>query len=189
MPTEKILLVESNPRVVEMLVEAFVRRFNSNITCVASAEDALDVEMVEPHSIVLADTALPRMDAVLLAQRLRELADRPVILMGTDVSASDAIELMRAGASDFFRKPFEVGALLDSMQQAMQRHADARLMRYRYDRMRQLLRRVIRDRRQLNRRVDLICKDLVGAHKRLVLRVLDREPTRGGSSHKVEARG
>jgi hypothetical protein len=42
------------------------------------------------------------------------------------------------------------------------------------------VRHVIRERRELNERVDLICRDLVGAHRRLVHRMLDREKGQTG---------
>jgi DNA-binding response OmpR family regulator len=115
MTLEKILLVEQNARIIEMLVESFVRRFNAHITCVASAADALDVEMFEPHSIAVIDTRIEDMDAITLAMRLRELGDRPVILMGSDPTTADVIEAMRCGVTDFFTKPFEIEALLDCM--------------------------------------------------------------------------
>lgn len=175
MSKDKILLVESDPRVVEILVESLIRRFNCDITCVATAEDALDVEVVEPHSVIIADTILPNMDAFCLTERMKELADRPVFLMGEEPTAQEAISAMRAGASEFFVKPFEVTELLDAVQQALSKYRSIRTLRYRHERMRDLLRRVIRDRRNLNRRVELICRDLVGAHKRLVVRVLENE--------------
>jgi hypothetical protein len=39
-------------------------------------------------------------------------------------------------------------------------------------RLRRLLRRLLRERRELRQRTELICRDLVGAHRRLVDRVL-----------------
>ena len=175
MPTDKILLVESNPRILEMLVDAFVRRLNCNITCVSTAEDALDVEMLEPHSIAVADTALSGMDAITLAARLCELGERPVILLGSNPTPAEVIEAMRCGVVDFFPKPFEIDALLSSVERAMTGHRQARAMAHRHRRMRALVRKVIRERRQLNERVELICRDLVGAHKRLAMRVLDQQ--------------
>ncbi len=174
---DKILLVENTPRIIEMLVEGFVRRFDANITCVPSAEDALDVAMVEPHSVVIADTQLPEMDAITMSRRLIELGGQPVILMGNSPSAAEVIEAMRCGVSDFFPKPFAVEALLDSVDEALKlHHRNCRLTR-RQQRLRTLTRQVIRERRELNERIELVCKDLVGAHKRLVLRVLDNEST------------
>jgi DNA-binding NtrC family response regulator len=175
MTLEKILLVEQNARIIEMLVESFVRRFNAHITCVASAADALDVEMFEPHSIAVIDTRIEDMDAITLAMRLRELGDRPVILMGSDPTTADVIEAMRCGVTDFFTKPFEIEALLDCMARAIAAHRKRCAGIQRHDRTRRVLRRVIRERRALNERVELICKDLVGAHKRLTSRVMARE--------------
>ena len=175
MPAVKILLVEHNPGIIEMLIDAFVRRLEAQITCVATAEDALDVEIIEPHQIVVADTALPRMDAITLTRRLMDLQDRPVILMGREPNAAEIIAAMRSGAIDYFTKPFELDAMLTSVERAIERDNCVRSQTQRYHRMRHLVRRVIKERRELNERVDLICRDLVGAHKRLVLRVLDYE--------------
>ena len=175
MASDKILLVESNSRIIEMLVDAFVRKFNANITCVSTAEDALDVEMLEPHSIVVADTNLPGMDAITMTHRLCELAHRPIILMGDSPTTADVIDAMRCGAVDFFPKPFAVEQLLESMENELDSYREVRHMMQRHQKLRTLVRRVIRERRELNRRVELICKDLVGAHKKLVMRVLENE--------------
>jgi len=172
MTTEKILLIERNPRIIEMLVEAFVRRFNAHITCVSSGADALDVEILEPHSIAVVDTQIDDMDVITLTERLCEFSDRPVILMGDAPTAADVIESMRHGVVDFFTKPFEIEAMLDRMQDLMRFHRGELGRRHRYEKSRRLLRKVIRERRELNQRVDLICKDLVSAHKRLATRVL-----------------
>jgi hypothetical protein len=49
--------------------------------------------------------------------------------------------------------------------------------------MRELVRHVIRERRDLNRRIELVCRDLVEAHRRLVHRVVEfkgsQSPTSG----------
>ncbi|HRX83432.1 MAG TPA: response regulator [Phycisphaerae bacterium] len=175
MTMEKILLVERNPRIIEMLVEAFVRRFDSQITCVSSGEDALDVEIFEPHAIAVVDTNLDGIDALTLAGRLCELSDRPVILTGCDPTTADVIEALRMGVADFFVKPYEIDGLLNTMAEALSVHRQMRARVQREERTRRLLRKVIRERRALNERVELICRDLVGAHKRLATRVLARE--------------
>ncbi|MCA9249873.1 MAG: response regulator [Phycisphaerae bacterium] len=170
---QKILLVESNPRAIETLIDAFVGRFNCNITCVATAEDALDVDMLEPHSIVVADTELEGMDALTMAMRLTELNPRPIIMLDSNPTVANVVEAMRAGVVDYFSKPVDIDVLLESMDQALADYQAYRDLASRHQKMRGLVRRVIRERRELNQRVELICKDLVGAHKRLVMRVLE----------------
>ncbi len=95
--------------------------------------------------------------------------------MGSDPSQYDLIEAMRCGVVDFFAKPFEIEQLLATMERTMGAYRASLTYRQRYERTRMLLRKVIRERRELNERIDLICKDLVGAHKRLAMRVLDRK--------------
>ena len=126
----------------EMLVDAFVRRFDCNITCVSTPEDALDVEMFEPHSLVVADTTPGQIDAITMSLRLSELSDRPLILMGSSPAASELIEAMRCGVVDFFTKPFDLESLLLSMQRAMDQQDEARQFAQKYHRMRTLVRKV-----------------------------------------------
>ena len=65
--------------------------------------------------------------------------------------------------------------LFDAAERALRGYEVRRQHQAKYRRMRDLLRRVIRERRDLNQRIDLVCRDLVGANRRLVHRVLDFE--------------
>ena len=174
----KVLLVDCDPQAVELIVEVFVRHLNAHMTCVSTAEDGLDIEILEPHDVVVAEINLPNMNGVTLAERMMELRPRPIILLSNDPNLSQAVGAMRAGVVDFFTKPFDLECLLDAAARALRVADDQRLRSQRHHRLRSLVRRVIRERRELNQRVDLICRDLVGAHRRLVHRVIDHEKGR-----------
>jgi DNA-binding NtrC family response regulator len=173
MHAEKILLVERDPRLLELLVDLLVRRFSSSITCVSSAVDALDVEMLEPHSLAIVDMQDDCAEGLALAARLQELRDAPIILLADQPSTDVVLTALRIGTADFLPKPFDVEQLAASVERALQLGREYRQFRQRYHRMRALLRRVLRERRVLNDRVELICKDLVGAHRRLVQRFVN----------------
>ena len=174
--TSKILLVEDDPRLLEILVESIVGHFDAHLTCVGSAEDALDVEVVEPHELVISELDLPGLDGLTLTRHLMDLSeDRPVILLAEEPALSHAVEAMRLRAVDFFPKPFAVADLVDSMQRALRHARQLRQLKKKHCGLRRLVRQVLRERRELNKRIELICKDLVGAHRRLVHRVLQDE--------------
>ncbi len=173
--TCKVLLAQEDPRLLEMMVEAIVGQFDAHLTCVSSGEDALDIEMVEPHDIVVADTDLPGIDGLTLTRHLMELCDRPVILVAEEPPASHVIEAMRLRAWDLFPKPFGLDDLLDSMRRALDHRRQTYAATKKYRRLRHLVRHVLRERRDLNQRIELICRDLVGAHRRLVHRVLEHQ--------------
>ena len=178
----KIILVEPDPEIVEILVSSFSKRLDAQITCVSDAESCLDVEMVDPHHIVVSELELPDCSGLELAEQLSTLSPRPIILMAEDPTPQDAINAMRLGVRDLLIKPFPVGDLLDAVERDLRGHEIKQAHAAKYHRMRRLLRKVLRERKDLNHRVELVCRDLVGSHRRLVHRVLHtQEPRPNGS--------
>ncbi len=178
---DKILLVEPNPPLVELLIASLSRRFDAQLTCVVDAQSCLDVELLEPHDLVIAEWNLVGGDGLKLTEQLMSLSARPVILMADSPSCPDVIAALRAGVRDFFVKPFPVEELLDAAQRVLYGHDLRRRHAARYRRLRELVRHVIRERRDLNRRIELVCRDLVEAHRRLVHRVVGTEGVRSGA--------
>lgn len=176
----KILIVEPDGDVLEILVSALARRFNAHVTCVATAEACLDVELLEPHDLVIAELNLDDEDGIVLAGHLTSLSSRPIILLADDPTREDTLAALRMKVRDLLVKPFPMAELLDTVERALRGHEVRRQHQAKYHRMRELLRRVIRERRDLNQRIELVCRDLVGAHRRLVHRVLDSE---GAKTH------
>lgn len=172
---------------MDMMVEVLASQLNCQITCVMRAEDALDVEMLEPHDLVIAaldapeaceDRAVATIDdssASDLITALASLSRRPVILTCYDLHAPTALCALRCGVHDILIKPFPLLKLLQSARAALEGFTMQREHVRRYAQMRGLVRRLLRERRELRRRMDLVCKDLVGAHRRLVRRVLQVE--------------
>ena len=178
----KILVVEPVVDILEMLVQSLSRRFNAHITCVATAEGCLDVELLEPHDLVIAELNLDDEDGIVLAGQLKSLSSRPIILLADDPTREDTLAALRLNVGDLLVKPFPMAELFDATERALRGYEVRRQHQAKYRRMRDLLRRVIRERRDLNQRIDLVCRDLVGAHRRLVHRVLDFEEAKAHQS-------
>ena len=175
MRQHKILVVEPDSEIIEILVAALSRRFDAQITCVADAESALDVDMVTPHDLVITELVLDDLEGLHLIERLMTLSVRPVILLAHEPTCEEAIAALRLGVRDLLCKPFPVTELLDGVARLLRGFEVHRAHLGKYRRMRDLVRRVIRERRDLKCRIDLICRDLVGAQRRLVHRVLESE--------------
>ena len=169
----RVLLVEPDPEIMEMLVAALVRRFDAHVTCVTTADECLDVEMLDPHDLVVAELDLPGGNGVDLAEELTALGPRPVVLLADAPTRSELLRALRAGVHNLFPKPFRMGRFLDATGAILANYRDYRRQEVRYRQLRRLVRHVLRDRRTLNQRAELICQDLVGAHRRLVDRVIE----------------
>ena len=90
--SQKVLLVEPDAVLLEMFVETLSRRFNPHITCVVDGASCLDVEMVDPHDLVIAEFDLIDSDGLTLSERLTALSDRPIILLADNATRDDAAE-------------------------------------------------------------------------------------------------
>ena len=178
----KVLLVEPDPEVVEMLVASLTRRFNAHITCVSTAEGCLDIDMVDPHDLVITELELEDSPGLKLTEQLTSLSARPVILLADSPTWQDAILAMRLGVRDLLTKPFPLSELLDSGERALRGYELRRQHLAKYRRMRELVRHVIRERRDLSQRIELICRDVVGAQRRLVHRVIECEQVQANSA-------
>ncbi|MHC5110016.1 MAG: response regulator [Planctomycetota bacterium] len=171
-PDPKILLVEPNPNAIEVIVEGLCHRFQAQITCVPDAESCIETDLFEPHDLVITEMELPDKSGLELTEELLTFRSRPVIMLGKYIETEDAIEALRLGVKDFFIRPFVLTEMLDAVERALRGHQIHRRHSARYHRMRELVRHVIRERRSMNRRVDLICRDLVDAQRRLVHKVM-----------------
>lgn len=174
----KVLLVEPDPGMVEMLVPLLQARLGAQVTCVDTAEACIETDLYDPHDLVIAEWALADSDGLELAEHVHILSPRPVILLTQVAKNGDAVAALRAGVCDIFTKPFSIEDLLDAVERAYAAHQLKRQHSAKYRRMRELVRHVIRERRDLNRRMELVCKDLVEAQRRLVQRVLALESTK-----------
>lgn len=178
----KIMLVEPNASMLERLVPAFAERFDAHITCVSDAISCLDVEMVDPHDLVVSEMGLPESNGLTLAEQLMALSGRPVILLADAPDYDAALGALRIGVVDFFAPPFGMEEVLDAAHTAMSTFTTQRKLAVKNRRLRDLVRRVVRERRDLHQRMELICRDLVESQRRLVHRVLAIEERRAQST-------
>jgi len=177
----KILLVEPDPTCIELIVRSLSGRFKAHITCAPDAASCLDADLVEPHELIITELTVGQADGLELIGNLMSLSVRPVILLADAIRSEQAIEALRLGVRDVFHRPIAIEQFLDAVDAALRTYDAQRQHAVRYHRMREMVRRVIQERRDLNKRIELVCRDLVGAHRRLVDRVLTFQQARSSA--------
>jgi DNA-binding response OmpR family regulator len=168
----KVMLVEADAPLVAVIAGSVSARFGAQVTCAVNAEKCLEVELLEPHDLAIVDLDDDPKHSWPLLDQLASLSTRPIIVMASAPTAEEVIAALRSGVRDFFKKPFPVESLLDSVGSAISAADVRRQHLARYRRMRDLVRHCIKERRGLRQRIELLCIDLVQAQRRLVRRVL-----------------
>jgi two-component system response regulator HydG len=89
---------------------------------VDEAKDGVEaLEVLAEHALVITDLRMPRMDGMELLRRIKEGPSAPVVVMITaQGSERQAVEAMKIGAFDYFKKPFEPDELLAGVRRALE---------------------------------------------------------------------
>jgi len=119
---ERILLVEDDPRLAEMLQE-YLGQAGFGVTAVSRGGAALERLNEAEYDAVVLDLMLPDMDGLEVCRRLRAEGDTPVLMLTARGDAIDRIVGLELGADDYLPKPFEPRELLARLRAIVRRHA------------------------------------------------------------------
>lgn len=182
MPTRapRVMIVEDDPDVAEMLADYLARTIQAEITVARSASQAIQHDLQQPHDVVLADLLLPDTDGLNLTRQLNDLGDHQVVLMTGQPTLGRAVEAMRLGVRELFVKPFDLSRLGHVLNQLIRDQQHKQLQQLRYRRLRRLTRQIVRQRRQLRRQLELLCCDLVQAYHGLARKVTQLQQQSAG---------
>jgi len=119
-PKTRVLVVDDDPGIRYTLRE-ILEAEGLQVDEAASGEEALARYEATPAALVLTDLRMPGMDGIALLRALAARAPAPrVVLLTAHGSERQAVEAMKAGAHDYFRKPFDVEELLAVVRRALE---------------------------------------------------------------------
>jgi len=125
MMVAKILLVEDEPAIQELLAINVSQSGHTAIRASDSAEAMAHINRVLPDLILL-DWMLPGMSGVELARKLRAEArtrDIPIIMLTARSDERDKVLGLESGADDYMTKPFSPRELMARIRAVLRRRA------------------------------------------------------------------
>ncbi len=117
----KVLVVDDDPG-VRYTIREILESADFEVAEAADGAQALErVDKGAPFQLVITDLRMPKIDGLELLRKLSGRAPAPrVILITAHGSERHAVEAMKLGAYDYFRKPFELEELLAVVQRAVE---------------------------------------------------------------------
>lgn len=119
----KILIVEDDPDVAEMLT-AYFRSQEYDVATVNWGEDGVRSAQQSPPDLAILDIRLPDIDGYEVAHRLRKdrrTSDIPIIFLTEKRDRSDKLQGLEIGADDYITKPFDIQELRLRVRNALSR--------------------------------------------------------------------
>ncbi|PYN83881.1 MAG: hypothetical protein DMD96_00615 [Candidatus Rokuibacteriota bacterium] len=121
--TKRVLIVDDEPRVIEVLREFFARFQHGHayeITSAESVAEAVDILRRELFDLILLDMIMPRVGGLDLLKRIRTLGVKaPVLVMSGGWDIQKQGEALLAGAVGYLHKPFDMRELDHSVVLAL----------------------------------------------------------------------
>ena len=102
----KILLVDDDQDVLEMLLSIFRRAGYENLLTASSGSEALRIWREEQPGMIVLDVMMPGMDGFSVLKEIRRTSRVPVLMLTALGEAEDRIEGLESGADDYLAKPF-----------------------------------------------------------------------------------
>jgi len=118
--TERILVVEDDPRLADMLSE-YLGQAGFRVTVAPLGRAALERLSAAEYGALVLDLMLPDMDGLDVCRQLRTTSDTPVLMLTGRGDAIDRIVGLEIGADDYLPKPFALEELLARLRALLRR--------------------------------------------------------------------
>jgi len=117
--SETILIVDDEKVIRDLTAMVLTTRGHVVITA-SSGSEALKLVEESVPALVLLDYMMPGMDGMQTLSELRRLSPSSYVVMFTGKGSEDlAVEVMKSGAYDYIRKPFNNQALIDRIENVL----------------------------------------------------------------------
>jgi DNA-binding response OmpR family regulator len=116
----QVLVVDDEPIVREVLGR-YLSKEGFEVAMAADGEAAVAAFTSSPPDLVLLDLMLPKVDGFEVFERMRAIADIPVIMLTAKTEEQDRIAGLRMGADDYVSKPFSPGEVVARVRAVLRR--------------------------------------------------------------------
>ena len=106
MTNYKILLVDDDCDLLEMLLSIFRRAGYTKLLTASSGPEALRAWKEDQPDLIILDVMMPGMDGFSVLKEIRRTSRVPVLMLTARGEAEDRIEGLEIGADDYLPKPF-----------------------------------------------------------------------------------
>ncbi len=120
---KKVLVVDDDAEIVELIVDVLVRDGRFEVKTAASGYEAgIQTQQFLPDLILL-DYMLPDVNGNIVCQTIRrnpKFENIKIIIVSGVIKRDEIDQLLKSGAEDFIKKPFNIGELTDKISGVLQ---------------------------------------------------------------------
>jgi len=116
-----ILIVEDEPPIQSLLLDVLAPKFK----CWSAESASTAIRLMETRffHLALVDTGLPGMSGISLCRLIVNRSPQTAVLVVSGNTDSQSIdEAMKAGATEYITKPFDLAHVMETIERSLKRH-------------------------------------------------------------------
>jgi DNA-binding NtrC family response regulator len=162
-----ILVVTTDSELSKELARGLKQIMGAEVRVAVSLEHARMVLECGSIDAVVASAVVGDGEALSLISNHGDETPAPLILLDEELNAPRLLAALRMGAADVLTSPVDLERLPEVVRKAVDQRRERRRELADTERLRSANARMMRDRRDLRMRIDLVCRDIVQAYRRL----------------------
>lgn len=124
MPNERILIIEDENRIREMVKE-YLENEDFRITEAADGVEGIEKFKASEFEMIILDVMLPKVDGWSVCREIRRISDVPIIMLTARGEEYDRLFGFELGVDDYLVKPFSPKELVARMKAVLRRSTGA----------------------------------------------------------------
>lgn len=122
----KILIVDDDPNLSQVMKRALEHEGFETVLA-RDGKSALRTFYQSQPDLVILDVMMPYLDGFQVCQRIRELADTPILMLTAKDTEDDILQAITLGADDYLSKSFDIDVLIKHAHVLLQRSASRKI--------------------------------------------------------------
>jgi len=123
MARNKILLVEDEPKVCE-LIKAYLVKDGDDVVIASDGKTAIEQAQTYKPDLILLDLNLPELDGLEVCRTVRKQSNVPIIMLTARDEEVDKVVGLEIGADDYVTKPFSPRELAARVSAVLRRYRE-----------------------------------------------------------------
>jgi DNA-binding response OmpR family regulator len=123
MARNKILLVEDEPKVCE-LIKAYLVKDGYDVTIAGDGRNAIEQAQLYKPDLILLDLNLPELDGLEVCRTIRKQSNVPIIMLTARDEEVDKVVGLEIGADDYITKPFSPREMAARVSAVLRRYRE-----------------------------------------------------------------
>lgn len=99
-----LLLIDDDKQLTSMLA-TYLEREGFTVTVVNDGQQGLQLAMLQQYDLLVLDVMMPHLDGISLLKRLRQVSEKPVLMLTARGDDIDRVLGLELGADDYVPKP------------------------------------------------------------------------------------